>query len=81
MLSINDRAELVNLAMQAEAEHYNQYFMRGASETLKEFADIHGIKILWGFLINETPITYRLYLEFCLQGSNAFLASPSFKVV
>ena len=69
MLSTEERAELVNLAMQAEQECYNSYFMQGLTNILKEYADRHGSMVLWGFLINETPVTYRLYLEYCLLGS------------
>lgn len=81
MLSNDDRAHLVNLAMQAEAECYNAYFMREATRILTDYANIHGAKVLWGFLINASPVTYRLYLEFCLLGSPALKENISFKVV
>lgn len=80
MLSIDDRANLINLAMQAEAECYNAYFMQEAVKILTDYANIHGARILWGFLINETPATYRLYLEFCLLGSPALRENISYKV-
>ena len=80
MLNKQDRAELVNLAMQAEAECYNTYFMASASKYLTELAEKHGAKVLWGFLINASEVTYRMYLEFCLQGSPALKENISFKV-
>lgn len=80
MLSIDDRARLVNLAMQAEAECYNTYFMQEATKILVNFAEIHGARVLWNFLINASEITYRLYLEYCLLGSPAFKENISFKV-
>lgn len=80
MLSIKDRTNLITLARQAEAECYNAYFMQEAVKILAEYANIHGAKILWGFLINETSVTYRLYLEFCLLGSPALKENISFKV-
>lgn len=80
MLSTEDRANLINLAMQAEAESYNHYFMRGAAEILTNYANIHGAKVLWNFLINETQITYRMYLEFCLMSSPALKENISFEV-
>ncbi len=80
MLTLDDRANLVNLAMQAEAESYNTYFMRGATDILKEYAEKHGSKIVWGFLINANECTYRLYLEFCLLGSPILKENTSFKV-
>ncbi len=81
MLTLDDRANLVNLAMQAEAECYNAYFMREANEILKEFAEKHGSNIVWGFLINACACTYRLYLEFCLLDSPALKENISFKAV
>ena len=80
MLNLDDRANLINLAMQAEAECYNAYFMQGATETLINYANKHGARVLWGFLINASEITYRLYLEFCLLGSPALRENISFKV-
>lgn len=80
MLNLDDRANLINLAMQAEAECYNAYFMQGATKILTNFAEIHGARVLWGFLINASEITYRLYLEFCLLGSPALRENISFKV-
>lgn len=80
MLNLDDRANLINLAMQAEAECYNAYFMQGAAETLINYANKHGARVLWGFLINSSEITYRLYLEFCLLGSPALRENISFKV-
>lgn len=79
MLTLDDRANLVNLAMQAEAECYNAYFMREATEILKEFAEKHGSNIVWGFLINASVCTYRLYLEFCLLGSPVLKPNTSYK--
>ncbi len=81
MLNLEDRARLVNLAMQAEAENYNAYFMQGAIKELQKYADVHGARIVWGFLINAAPITYRLYLEFCLLSSPTLKQNISFKVV
>ena len=69
MLSIEERAGLMNLAMQAEAECYNSYFMQGLTKILTDYAERHGARVLWGFLINASPVTYRLYLEYCLLGS------------
>ena len=80
MLSNDDRASLVNLAMQAEAECYNAFFMQEATKILTEYAQKHGAKILWSFLINASEITYRLYLEFCLLSSPALKENISFKV-
>lgn len=80
MLTFEDRANLVNLAMQAEAECFNPYFMNAANRILKDYTDTHGTKVVWGFLINETPVTYRLYLEFCLLGSPALKENLSFEV-
>lgn len=80
MLSIEERAELVNLAMQAEAECYNAYFMRGLTKVLTKLAEKHGARILWGFLINAAPVTYRLYLEYCLLGSTALKENISYKI-
>lgn len=80
MLNFNDRANLVNLAMQAEAECYNAYFMQEATRILTEYAELHGAKVLWAFLINASEVTYRLYLEFCLLGSPALRENISFKV-
>lgn len=80
MLNLDDRANLINLAMQAEAECYNAYFMQGAAEILLNYANKHGARVLWGFLINASEITYRLYLEFCLLGSPALRENISFKV-
>lgn len=80
MLTLDDRANLVNLAMQAEAESYNAYFMRGATDILKEYAEKHGSKIVWDFLINASECTYRLYLEFCLLGSPVLKPNTSYKV-
>lgn len=80
MLNLDDRANLINLAMQAEAECYNAYFMQGAAEILIDYANKHGARVLWGFLINASEITYRLYLEFCLLGSTALRENISFKV-
>lgn len=80
MLNLDDRANLINLAMQAEAECYNAYFMQGAAEILINYANKHGARVLWGFLINASEITYRLYLEFCLLGSPALRENISFKV-
>ena len=81
MLSLEDRARLINLAMEAESEGYNAFFMQGVTEILTEYANIHGSKELWGFLINASKITYRLYLEFCLISSPALKQNISFKVV
>lgn len=80
MLSIDDRANLINLAVQAEQECYNAYFMQEAVKILTDYANIHGARVLWGFLINEAPATYRLYLEFCLLGSPALRENISYKV-
>ena len=80
MLSIDDRANLINLAMQAEAECYNAYFMQEAAKILTDYANIHGARVLWCFLISETPVTYRLYLEFCLLGAPALKENISYKV-
>ena len=80
MLNLDDRANLINLAMQAEVECYNAYFMQGAAEILIDYANKHGARVLWGFLINASEITYRLYLEFCLLGSTALRENISFKV-
>ena len=80
MLNLDDRANLINLAMQAEAECYNAYFMQGVAEILINYANKHGARVLWGFLINASEITYRLYLEFCLLGSPALRENISFKV-
>ncbi len=80
MLNLDDRANLINLAMQAEAECYNAYFMQGATKILTNFAEIHGARVLWSFLINASEITYRLYLEYCLLGSPALKENISFKV-
>ena len=80
MLSINDRANLVNLAMQAEAECYNAYFMQEATKILIEYVNKYGAKIVWGFLINASVVTYRLYLEYCLMCPSALKNNISFKV-
>lgn len=80
MLSIDDRARLVNLAMQAEAECYNAYFMQEATKILVNFAEIHGTRVLWNFLINASEITYRLYLEYCLMSPCALKENISYKV-
>lgn len=80
MLTLNDRANLVNLAMQAEAESYNAYFMRGATDILKEYADNHGSNILWDFLKNASDCTYRLYLELCWCNSPLLKPNTSYKV-
>lgn len=81
MLSHDDRANLINLAMQAEAECYNSYFMQQATKILSDYANIHGSKILWGFLINASECTYRLYLEFCLLDAPALKENISYKAV
>ena len=80
MLTIDERAYLLNLAMQAEAESYNCYFMQAASKVLTLYANKHGSRIVWDFLINASEVTYRLYLEFCLLGSPALKENISFKV-
>lgn len=80
MLTNDDRAKLINLAMQAEAECYNAYFMQEATRILTEYANNHGARILWDFLINSSEVTYRLYLEFCLISSPALKENISFKV-
>lgn len=80
MLTLDDRANLVNLAMQAEAECYNAYFMREATKILTEYAETHGAKVLWDFLISASEVTYRLYLEFCLLSSPVLKENISFKV-
>ncbi len=81
MLSIEDRAKLVNLAMEAESECYNAFFMQGATQQLTEYVNIHGASVVWDFLINASEITYRLYLEFCLISSPVLKQNISFKVV
>lgn len=80
MLSNDDRATLLNLAMQAEAECYNVYFMQAATKILLEYVNKHGARIVWGFLINASVVTYRLYLEYCLMSPSALKDNISFKV-
>ena len=80
MLNNDDRARLINLAMQAEAECYNVYFMQAATKILLEYVNKHGARIVWGFLINASVVTYRLYLEYCLMCPSALKNNISFKV-
>lgn len=80
MLTNDDRAELMQLAHQAELECYNAFFMQEATKILSEYSNKHGAKMLWGFLINASESTYRLYLEFCLLSSPALKENISYKV-
>lgn len=80
MLTTKDRASLINLAMQAEAECYNHYFMSAAYKILKDYANIHGTRVVWGFLNNACQLTYKLYLEFCLLNPQALKENISFEV-
>lgn len=80
MLTNEERATLINLAMEAEAESYNSYFMQEATKVLTNYANNHGARVLWSFLINASEVTYRLYLEFCLLSSSALKENISFKV-
>lgn len=80
MLNNDDRARLINLAMQAEAECYNVYFMQTATKILLEYVNTHGARVVWGFLINASLVTYRLYLEYCLMSPCALKDNISYKV-
>lgn len=80
MLNNDERASLLNLAMQAEAECYNAYFMQEATKILLEYVNTHGARAVWGFLINASVVTYRLYLEYCLMCPSALKNNISFKV-
>ncbi len=67
MLDKEARAELLTLAMEAELEEYNPYFMHGIIKRLHELIKIYSSKYVWGFLANASDCTYRLYLEYCLR--------------
>ena len=80
MLSTYERLNLMTLAMQAEAECYNEYFMQGLIKELTKYIDIHGAEVLWNFLKYASPVTYRLYLEFCLAFPSELKQNISFEV-
>ncbi len=80
MLTNEDKIYLLNLAREAEAESYNVYFMQGITKILYKYAEIYGSRMLWEFLINESEITYKLYLEFCLLNSPILKDNISFRV-
>ncbi len=67
MLNNETRAELLTLAMEAEMECYNPYFMERLTKRLIEIISENSSKSVWNFLINASDCTYRLYLEFCLR--------------
>ena len=80
MLTKDDKANLINLAMQAEAESYNRYFMSAAADTLRKYAKEHGTDYLMNFLRMAAPITSKLYLELCYLGRSAIKQSISFTI-
>lgn len=80
MLTKEDKANLINIAMQAEAECYNRYFMTAAADILKKYAKKHGIDYLMNFLRMAAPVTSRLYLELCYLSRDAIRQSISFTI-
>lgn len=80
MLNKFEREYLINLAMQAEIECYNSYFMKAAEKILSIYINKHGAKVIWEFFINAGTVANRLYLEFCLSGFNTSNDTISFKI-
>lgn len=80
MLSTDERANLITLAMQAEAECYNSFFMQGVTQELSKYVNIHGADVLWNFLKYASPVTSRLYLEFCLEFPSELEQNISFVI-
>lgn len=80
MFSHEEKAHLAGIAMQAEIECYNAYFMQESAKILTEYARRHGSDALWNYLINASGCTYRLYLEFCLLLPSVKKEDISFKI-
>lgn len=68
------------MAMQAEIECYNCYFMKAAKKILSIYINKHGAKVIWEFFIKGGTVANRLYLEFCLSGFNTLDDTISFKI-